>query len=620
MKGRLTMVSTSASTTKYSSYDEFGDVLTSQQVTSSITYPFAYSYNKLSEITQMTYPSGRTVQNGYDNAGRVTCVWGGTATTCPTTGTFTYATGVAYAANGGMSSLTLGNSLMETTTFNKRFQPSGITLGSLLSLSYSYGTGTNGTVGDNGNVQSQTITASGQPTIQQTYTYDTVNRLSTFSETGSHANQNYSYDAYGNRYLPGTNWIPYAGQTPTSNNFTNNQWAAGSTVFYDFAGNQTAIAITGGTTMRPSCAQTLQPGVAMLIIACYDAENRMTTAMTAGLVTTSYVYDGDGRRVSKTVGSGPATVFVYDAAGSLAGEYGGPTNPLSGTTYLTGDHLGSTRLVTSATAAALQRFDYAPFGEELTQGIDGRTAPYSTNQYPTGTLDGTSEKFTSKERDAETGLDFFGARYFSASQGRFTGADSPFADQHTEDPQTWNLYSYGRNNPLMFVDPNGRNAVTDFFERLWNWSRELGWATNNQVAARTETQRAELLEHARDDNAKNWVSHATPRQINSFYNCMQSEDCMAAQHPTVHLIPQAVGVIGPFARDLSGRIHDELPDRIPDNWKRGELETARDELEASIKARIQDAMDHGGPDASHAARLRQEQQLLRQVLDKLGGN
>jgi RHS repeat-associated protein len=65
-------------------------------------------------------------------------------------------------------------------------------------------------------------------------------------------------------------------------------------------------------------------------------------------------------------------------------------------------------------------------------------------------------QFTGKERDAETGLDYFGARYMSAAQGRFTTADAPFADQHPEDPQSWNMYTYVRNNPMTFMDPTGR--------------------------------------------------------------------------------------------------------------------------------------------------------------------
>jgi RHS repeat-associated protein len=69
-------------------------------------------------------------------------------------------------------------------------------------------------------------------------------------------------------------------------------------------------------------------------------------------------------------------------------------------------------------------------------------------------------RLTGKERDAETGLDYFGARYFSAAQGRFTSPDAPFADQHPENPQSWNLYQYGYNNPLANVDLDGRSVWT----------------------------------------------------------------------------------------------------------------------------------------------------------------
>lgn len=57
--------------------------------------------------------------------------------------------------------------------------------------------------------------------------------------------------------------------------------------------------------------------------------------------------------------------------------------------------------------------------------------------------------------DAVTGLDYFGARYFSGAQGRMTSPDAYGVDQQPEDPQSWNLYAYGRNNPIRFVDPTG---------------------------------------------------------------------------------------------------------------------------------------------------------------------
>ena len=65
---------------------------------------------------------------------------------------------------------------------------------------------------------------------------------------------------------------------------------------------------------------------------------------------------------------------------------------------------------------------------------------------------------TGKERDTESGNDYFGARYYASSTGRWLSPDAPFADQHPEDPQTWNLYSYVRNNPLASINDTGRTT------------------------------------------------------------------------------------------------------------------------------------------------------------------
>lgn len=71
------------------------------------------------------------------------------------------------------------------------------------------------------------------------------------------------------------------------------------------------------------------------------------------------------------------------------------------------------------------------------------------------------QNFTGKERDNETGLDYFEARYYSNLQGRFTSADPLLASAELSDPQTWNRYAYGTNNPVGFTDPTGerRNPV-----------------------------------------------------------------------------------------------------------------------------------------------------------------
>ncbi len=78
-----------------------------------------------------------------------------------------------------------------------------------------------------------------------------------------------------------------------------------------------------------------------------------------------------------------------------------------------------------------------------------------TPQQGYGAGDGVRQKFTLKERDNETGLDYFGARYFASTQGRFSSADPFLASARPPMPQSWNRYSYVLNNPLKLIDPNG---------------------------------------------------------------------------------------------------------------------------------------------------------------------
>jgi RHS repeat-associated protein len=119
------------------------------------------------------------------------------------------------------------------------------------------------------------------------------------------------------------------------------------------------------------------------------------------------------------------------------------------------EHLGSTRMVIDKTGslAGIKRHDFCPFGEELGAGIGIRseTIGYSG--------DSVRQKFGTKERDSETGLDYFGARYYGSVMGRFLSPDRLFADQFKRDPQSWNLYAYVRNNPLRYIDPLGLARV-----------------------------------------------------------------------------------------------------------------------------------------------------------------
>jgi RHS repeat-associated protein len=107
--------------------------------------------------------------------------------------------------------------------------------------------------------------------------------------------------------------------------------------------------------------------------------------------------------------------------------------------YYLQDSLGTSRVITTATGAVCYDADFYPFGGERAY---------------TDTCD-PAYKFTGKERDSESGLDDFGLRYMSSQYGRFMSPDSIANDWELQNPQTWNRYAYARNNPLIYVDPDG---------------------------------------------------------------------------------------------------------------------------------------------------------------------
>jgi RHS repeat-associated protein len=129
--------------------------------------------------------------------------------------------------------------------------------------------------------------------------------------------------------------------------------------------------------------------------------------------------------------------------------------PSGSVKWLIADHLGTPRMVIDQTGslANMKRHDYLPFGEELFAGTGGRTTALGYAG------DGVRQQFTSKERDSETGLDYFLARYYSGTQGRFSSVDPEGAGANPDDPQSWNGYAYARSNPMLFTDPDGRKYL-----------------------------------------------------------------------------------------------------------------------------------------------------------------
>jgi RHS repeat-associated protein len=159
-----------------------------------------------------------------------------------------------------------------------------------------------------------------------------------------------------------------------------------------------------------------------------------------------------------SVGAGPQSVVWTNAVGvSVSG------NTITKTASGGWGNAGAVSTQAIASGDGYVEFPAAqssvdlPFGEELfggppsQPGVGGRT---TTMGYTSS--DNVRQKFTQYERDIETGLDYFGARYYGSTQGRFTGVDPSRKSISGRNPQSWNRYSYTYNNPLVLVDDNGK--------------------------------------------------------------------------------------------------------------------------------------------------------------------
>ena len=216
----------------------------------------------------------------------------------------------------------------------------------------------------------------------------------------------------------------------------------------------------------------------------WNDESQLKTA--AGV---TYTYDGDGERVQKSsgkiywYGAGSEVLDESDASGNITDEYvyfGGKrishrvvsTNAL----YFYGeDMLGTSRVIFTSAGVLCYDADFYPFGGERAY-----TNTCAQNY-----------KFTGKERDSESNLDNFGARYNSSQMGRFMSPD-PLGGKLT-DPQTLNKYSYVRNNPITLTDPTGLYTVN------CTEGAEKDQKKCNKAADNFEKQRLKDLNSKHDD-------------------------------------------------------------------------------------------------------------------------
>jgi RHS repeat-associated protein len=450
-----------------------------------------YQYDPLSRLTQKSYPDTTTVAYTYDAGSRLTQVvdptgtyslsYDGVGRLTGTMTTYSFLTGrnlsVAYTYDAGSNRATMtdaesGQTSYAYDTLNRlqTLTPASAISSGNFGISYdSLSRRTQMTRPNNVNTAYSYDTLSRLLSVQQkqgstvvggaTYTYDSAgNRLSRAdryhnttasfcydaattcgSSSGSSIYQltkvtqsgstteSYTYDAVGNR----TSSLGTASYNYNSSNEMTSTSAA--TYTYDNNGNQ--LTKTAGSNVTTNT---------------WDFENRLVQVSQPGTPpTVTFKYDPFGRRVYKSSSSG-TSIYVYDgdnqieevnASGTAVARYTqglGIDEPLvllraGVTSYYHADGLGSVNAMSLTNGSYDEFYRYDSFGVRL--GYDGNI----TNPF----------QYTARERDDETSLYFYRARYYDPSVGRFLSEDPSRAGVERS------LYDYTDNGPVNWSDPEG---------------------------------------------------------------------------------------------------------------------------------------------------------------------
>jgi RHS repeat-associated protein len=344
--------------------------------------------------------------------------------------------------------------------------------------------------------------------------YDHLNRLAGGTQAISGSPTRYfcwTYDSFGNRLTQTISAAacPGGSSPPTSQ--------ASYDASNRLTGNQ-IISPGSDPNLNDADGNVQHDGVNQYL---YDDEGRVCVVMSppvmAGLPAqlTQYIYDAEGRRVAKgsvtsfscdmtSNGFSPSSSYALDLEGNQITETDGAGNWVhtnvftengllatyndAGVHFQISDWLRTLRVQTDSQGVVESTFQGMPFGE-----------------MPVGQTTGSTEHhFTGKERDSESGLDYFGARYYGSNSGRWMSpdwADKPEAIPYSDlgNPQSLNLYAYVGNNPIRSVDPTGHiEDLGSFFDMLDNLALNSAAAKRGSQKSqqKNSTQRSESAAEA----------------------------------------------------------------------------------------------------------------------------
>jgi RHS repeat-associated protein len=340
------------------------------------------------------------------------------------------------------------------------------------------------------------------------FAYDTLNRLATGKGSqGQNPYPNYcwQYDSFGNRLSQTSSATPYAASnggpyacpvgsgasswalytTSNTNRMDSTNFNTNQSQNYDAAGNITYDGLNSylyDGEGRICAVQQFVAGTYAMTQYLYDAEGHRVakgrissfncdTAANGFTATTVYVLGPDGEQMTEMTNSAGTWQWAHTnvyAPGLSATYDADPTGSTAGSLYFhLSDWLGTRRQQTDYAGNPMLNFISQPYGDGLT------TISVSTSNV----ADATEHHFTGKERDQESGNDYFEARYFGSSMGRFLSPDPlPWIswqsgdkddrarfEEYITNPQNFDLYAYVRNNPLIFTDPTGESIYAIFY-------------------------------------------------------------------------------------------------------------------------------------------------------------
>ena len=403
-------------------YDHLGNVRVKQVSIEGLTgaKTATYAHDLAGRVTRLTYPDGAQARYAYDSAGRLSRVGDANGNTLAAY-THTAAGNIAtHIVGQGAGDTTADGVVTGTYSYNPREWVTEIDYAGKFSSELTYDLA--------GNVTRQVYRHGSAASKTADYAYDALYRITGFDVTGG-TSRDYAYDRSGNlkSMVTGSSRLNYNySPSSTPNRLDSTTGTGGQTYGYNQNGWMTA---RGAYTVS------------------YDYRG-----LTTGVGSARYFMDPDRRRVKKTVGTA-VTYYLRGSDGSVLAEYAGQALSAryvyagsrriariagSSASYYLADHLGSTRSLVDEAGAVTAAYDYWPYGEILASSGTGAT----------------HFRFTGHERDAESNLDYMLNRNYAYDVGRFLRPD-PMQDEYPG----ISPYAYANNNPLKYVDPDGRVFV-----------------------------------------------------------------------------------------------------------------------------------------------------------------